>query len=852
MAIGATPTAAIMFAASSGISSSPPAQYSPASTNATATNPIEHLTLPNQTQSSATHFSATTTQPHTTTTSATPSPIASHSSNDSAANHTPTPIPTPPVASHDHTPAKNETATPIARTPSPAPIPVKIRTDTTTSSSNNSTNSQHSSGAASSTVPPPVVAEPATGFSFVNTTNVESNVPFDESIQAQLAGVIATKRDCTAALMAAFAKRPKLVASLNKALEAVAELERDQLDASEREDFDRAAALEAIIEKSNALASECEQALLQHDGAVDTLEHQLRGLAAHELGLRSQLVDELTANELKLQAVLKESEQALQAEAQKKLEELQAEEDRIASDKSSWQVENQALDAETSKVDAKVREESKLHTEKMDGLKQTGEEVAEAIRILEQQLEAKRAEERQLQQAMAVVGSEIAKVEKKFLPQRKTLERRRQVNSELLDQCTHDEAVLAVAKEKWDLQKQSFEEAQQNHLKELDKLKASIESSRIEHKRAEKREQEAVEAHATSTTTFKVLREALSEATRISNELQKCETTVLHLRQDHTAIRTTLEALDGRHKAQAQQEVRLEEAKAMAVKAKNYKEAARLQTELKTLKEDRDAAQQELQQLQQRISDIETELVAQTEIESQLKAAMAQAKIACDLAKLEHFISSHRRLHVHLQSALDHEDFDSATFIQKDIEAIVEEVRAFCQTSGLLMPELANAEDLDTATNDADQSNQNDHSDDNQQPQQQDEPIDVVDGVHDCVGTENSVAIEANAFATNDDGNGGDDDTPPAFSFLCDTAAVETETDVQGGDAEPSNDADMLEAAPVPEPQLPSIEEIQAAIAELDSRINIAVETENYELADELNAELEAKQALLSQLQPPE
>lgn len=360
-------------------------------------------------------------------------------------------------------------------------------------------------------------------------------------------------------------------------------LEAEQAKHAAEEDFDRADMMTSPIESTRG---EIEKKV----GLIDTLQQQALQVEATFAAQRQQVVlvinqtfSELTAvkDQLMVEAAELESQQVEGNE----LEEIRirVEEERISLEKSHFEKEETALAEELRVTEDAIKSQSGAVQVKKEEIEISLLSVQGEIKLLEQQLAAKRNEEQQLQKELTLVDTKITEVRKKYERQLQRIQDRSYALAETKRECLAEEAALMQEKEAYARQAQEALDARESFVGWTRSVRDDLQVMDLFVKNTEKAEEDfrlLTNSVATSAgdqsrsggdDKTAALQAAQNEALSALNQATTCE----------TEMRQQMEDLSAEGRAILEQIPKLEAEKKAHAGAKRFKEAAAVAKDIK-------------------------------------------------------------------------------------------------------------------------------------------------------------------------------------------------------------------------------------------------------------------------------
>ena len=451
-------------------------------------------------------------------------------------------------------------------------------------------------------------------------------------------------------------------------------LEKEQLDAVEAEDFERADELNSSIDQAKDLY---EKAIKEWYKVQEECEDVAAQFASN-LEAKSEV-------KLKYSEALKKLGEALESRASgldekiASLEKENAEHEAnmaevLEEDMSRLSALNRVLQEREDEVKNKITEKTKEFIEEKEKHTEVRSKLEEELNEIKETLRKKEAEVSAVQKDIDELDGKIEKVESKFGKQldrlsseRKDIEEDEKKFKELEDKLKAEQEVILKNIEEEKSRKEQLisdsEAATNSSLAAESQMKEDISNARkTDALRAELRDLRKEESDATSSTESLRL-----EVTQKKDELAECK----------SKLEEMLSAVDEANAVikNAEEGIpKLEEQKKAAVAKKNFKDAAKFSAEAKSLTDDKSQAETSIVDLEKNV-ELAKEKRAEVEgivekLEEELSSVEAEGRKLQD----RHLEITIDILNKSMEVAAAQEDFDEAAALQNEIE-VAQELR---------------------------------------------------------------------------------------------------------------------------------------------------------------------------------
>ncbi|RHZ14034.1 hypothetical protein DYB37_006663 [Aphanomyces astaci] len=585
------------------------------------------------------------------------------------------------------------------------------------------------------------------------------------------------------------------------------EVEASQVQAAEDEDFERADALNATIEKlrhclmlSQSDLRKCEQDSVGVTKQTEKLVLQHVRSAKGTWNNLSKLDDERTA----ALATLKAQAKAFKTTERRRFA---FEKQRVATELHHVTVNMDHLDSEKAEIEAAIASQCTDEYAARERLVTEQAAVAADIAALEAKLAACRAHMAELDAGLAKADEGIQIVRQKFSRQLKRLVEREKSILKTRKEVEADEAAMHRAQE-------GFEAAKADFAGQLAALAGQAASVRRDLRVAAIVVRVAEEQNSTRQAKEDRVKRMESQLASLRDQVQEAEKQWALVKHQHADLSAKLTGFRTLIMTAGTTLPLLEADKKQAAADRNFKEAARLSKDIKQLEKDRAGADEQIEVLGMEIHDVDALIVDKEAAFTAATAAFQGAEKELELEALQGLYNVHHDLRVVLRQLTSEDPSRAKTdaaevvapsllrpialaLVQSEFDHVVAEIEVL-EDKYLLEPYV--------------------------------KPLEPPDEVDDASGLVTTVWSDSDDDDMEDDKEGpgpSAESAPPKAARLVDVGAG------RSGSAA----VHMTPAA------------LAAKIADVEGQIQVATDEEDYELAAQLDEQLEMWVARLAALE---
>ncbi|RHY22500.1 hypothetical protein DYB25_003450 [Aphanomyces astaci] len=585
------------------------------------------------------------------------------------------------------------------------------------------------------------------------------------------------------------------------------EVEASQVQAAEDEDFERADALNATIEKlrhclmlSQSDLRKCEQDSVGVTKQTEKLVLQHVRSAKGTWNNLSKLDDERTA----ALATLKAQAKAFKATERRRFA---FEKQRVATELHHVTVNMDHLDSEKAEIEAAIASQCTDEYAAREHLVAEQAAVAADIAALEAKLAACRAHMAELDAGLAKADQGIQLVRQKFSRQLKRLVEREKSILKTRKEVEADEAAMHRAQE-------GFEAAKADFAGQLAALAGQAASVRRDLRVAAIVVRVAEEQNSTRQAKEDRVKRMESQLASLRDQVQEAEKQWALVKHQHADLSAKLTGFRTLIMTAGTTLPLLEADKKQAAADRNFKEAARLSKDIKQLEKDRAGADEQIEVLGMEIQDVDALIVDKEAAFTAATAAFQGAEKELELEALQGLYDVHHDLRVVLRQLTSEDPSRAKTdaaevvapsllrpialaLVQSEFDHVVAEIEVL-EDKYLLEPYV--------------------------------KPLEPPDEVDDASGLVTTVWSDSDDDDMEDDKEGpgpSGESAPPKAARLVEVGAG------RSGSAA----VHMTPAA------------LAAKIADVEGQIQVATDEEDYELAAQLDEQLEMWVARLAALE---
>ncbi|RQM28452.1 hypothetical protein B5M09_007662 [Aphanomyces astaci] len=585
------------------------------------------------------------------------------------------------------------------------------------------------------------------------------------------------------------------------------EVEASQVQAAEDEDFERADALNATIEKlrhclmlSQSDLRKCEQDSVGVTKQTEKLVLQHVRSAKGTWNNLSKLDDERTA----ALATLKAQAKAFKTTERRRFA---FEKQRVATELHHVTVNMDHLDSEKAEIEAAIASQCTDEYAAREHLVTEQAAVAADIAALEAKLAACRAHMAELDAGLAKADEGIQLVRQKFSRQLKRLVEREKSILKTRKEVEADEAAMHRAQE-------GFEAAKADFAGQLAALAGQAASVRRDLRVAAIVVRVAEEQNSTRQAKEDRVKRMESQLASLRDQVQEAEKQWALVKHQHADLSAKLTGFRTLIMTAGTTLPLLEADKKQAAADRNFKEAARLSKDIKQLEKDRAGADEQIEVLGMEIHDVDALIVDKEAAFTAATAAFQGAEKELELEALQGLYDVHHDLRVVLRQLTSEDPSRAKTdaaevvapsllrpialaLVQSEFDHVVAEIEVL-EDKYLLEPYV--------------------------------KPLEPPDEVDDASG------LVTTGWSDSDDDDMEDDKEGPGPSAESAPPKAARLVDVGAGRSG-SAAVHMTPAA------------LAAKIADVEGQIQVATDEEDYELAAQLDEQLETWVARLAALE---
>ncbi|CCI46086.1 unnamed protein product [Albugo candida] len=415
------------------------------------------------------------------------------------------------------------------------------------------------------------------------------------------------------------------------------QVEANQQRACEEEDFEKADALNTSINSVRHCITLTESDLRKVDseftaflkGKERTFVTQLRTTRGTFKELNTFCQDQE-----QIRADLKKNYETYQTN---QLQQLQFENERIQTELHHVSVTLKHVTSERDEIEARITEQCKSEIEVQKSLEEEKQVVEEEVRELERQLSIKKARVTEIQMAIDKAEKEIDVVRNRFSRQVKRISDREEGILRTKSEVEADVEHLKEQKEQFIQKVREYQEKIMDSSTQIKSLRKAIMVATLLTDVLEMQE-------ARREDSLVRKKERSNDLNSLSDKAAIAEQSVAMLRKQQEGLEKSL-AMHANAKASADSMIpRLESEKKAAATQRNFKEAARISKDIKALEKDRNNAEEMSEVVEMELLDLLDQIKSSEERYKEHKKELINVEKAMDLETLEELSQEYKDL----------------------------------------------------------------------------------------------------------------------------------------------------------------------------------------------------------------